>query len=308
MKKLISQGLEYLSPDLIERNPENPRIVFDERLMQELKESINEVGILVPLIVYYDDKKGKYVLLDGERRLKCARALSLKSVPANIVAKPSRLQNILKMFNIHNVRIEWGPMEIAWKLEVIMDDFKYEKEKDLVRLTSLKPAEIRKAKILLSYDKKYQGLVHKGPREGGIKEDFLIELKSTLSWLEKNLSFSKKNINKFIDILIEKHRKEIIRNYVKNFRDLNKIVKSGTPKEKVEIIIRRIIDDPNFSIEEAYEDSIRYSVTAKEIGNRAKRLISLLVDFKFIEKNDENTGLLAVLKKLKEVIEKIINK
>jgi len=308
MKKLISKGLEYLPPDLIERNPENPRIVFDEKLMQELKESINQVGILVPLIVYYDDKKNKYVLLDGERRLRCAKDLGLKNVPANIIAKPSRLQNILEMFNIHNVRIEWGPMEIAWKLKVIMDDFKYEKEKDLVRLTSLKPTEIRKAKILLSYDKKYQDLVHKGLKGGGIKEDFLIELKSTLVWLEKNLSFSKKNINGFIDVLIEKHRKEIIKNYVKSFRDLNKIVKSGISLERVKLIINKIIADPKFSVEEAYEDSIKYSVNIKEIENRARRLIALLADFEFIEKNEENKNLLSLLKELKEIIDRIINK
>lgn len=306
MKKPKSKGLEYLSPDLIERNPENPRIIFDERLMRELRDSINEVGILVPLIVYYDDEKEKYVLLDGERRLKCAKSLKFKSVPANIIAKPSKVQNILEMFNIHNVRIEWGPMEIAWKLKVLIDEFKYEKEKDLVRLTSLKPAEIRKAKILLSYGKEYQSLVHKGPKEGGIKEDFLIEIKPTLNWLEKNLSFSEKNNNKLIDALIEKHRKGIVKNYVQNFRDLNKIVKSEAPKQKIKIIIKQLIDNPNFTIEEAYEDSIKYSITAKDIEKRAKKLISLLMDFKFIGKSDENKSLLLTLKKLKEVIRKII--
>ncbi len=306
MKKLKSQGLEYLLPDTIERNPENPRIIFDEKLMQELKDSINEVGILVPLIVYYDDKKGKYILLDGERRLKCARDLKFKHVPANIVAKPTRLQNILEMFNIHNVRIEWGPMEVAWKLKVIIDEFGYEREKDLVRLTSLKPTEIRKAKTLLSYDKKYQNLVHRGPKNGGIKEDFLIELSSTLSWLKNNLSFSKENKNKLIDVLIEKHKKGVIKNYVRNFRDLSKIVKSGAPNQKIGAIIEKIISDPHFTIEDASEASIKYSITTKEISKRVTKLIDLLKSFRPIEKDGETENLLRALRKLKEVIQKII--
>ena len=36
----------------ISRNPENPRIIFDLTGMAELKESIRQVGILVPLIVF----------------------------------------------------------------------------------------------------------------------------------------------------------------------------------------------------------------------------------------------------------------
>lgn len=306
MKKLVSKGLEYLSPDLIERNPENPRIIFDEKLMQDLLKSIDEIGILVPLIVFPDDKKNKYILLDGERRLRCAKALNLKKVPVNIVAKPSRLQNILEMFNIHNVRIEWGPMEVAWKLKIIISEVGSDKEKDLVRFTALKPAEIRKAKILLSYSKEHQNLVHSGPKYGGIKEDFLIELKPTLNWLEKNLAFSQKDNYNFINILIKKHKDGIIKNYVKNFRDLVKIVRADLPKLKVKEIIKNISTNPEYSIDNAYESSIEYSINIKELERRVKKLVKILKGFKFIKKEDENIGLLEALRELKEVIQRFV--
>lgn len=308
IEKLKAKGLEYISPDQIDRNPQNPRLIFDEKLMRELKESINELGILVPLIVYYDDEKNKYILLDGERRWKCAIDLKLKKVPTNIIAKPTKLQNILEMFNIHNVRIEWGAMEIAWKLKIIIEEFGYTTEKDLSRITSLKPLEIRKSKTLLSYDKKYQNLVHLGPKNQGIKEDFLIELNPTLNWIEKNLDFSKEEKNRLIDSLIGKHKDKLIKNYVTDFRNLSKIVRSDMPQKRVHEIINRLMKEGNYTIEDAYETSVKYSLNLQDIERKSKRLIKILKDFKFDSNNEGNKELIKTLEELKQIILKILDK
>jgi ParB family transcriptional regulator, chromosome partitioning protein len=61
--------------------------------------SIDKHGIKVPLTVYRD--KGGYKLLDGERRWRCARKLGLKAVPAIIEEKPTELENLVIMYNIH---------------------------------------------------------------------------------------------------------------------------------------------------------------------------------------------------------------
>ena len=61
-------------PSSIEKNRDNPRMLFDVSDMKELEESISLRGILVPLIVFRkSENKDKFVLLDGERRLKCAK-------------------------------------------------------------------------------------------------------------------------------------------------------------------------------------------------------------------------------------------
>ena len=303
-----TMGLEYLNPERIERNPENPRLIFDEKLMQELTDSINEIGILVPLIVFYDEEKKKFVLLDGERRWKCSLKLRLEEVPVNIIAKPTRLQNILEMFNIHNVRMEWGPMEVAWKLEVIIKDFGYSRESELARLTSLNQSEIRKSKILLSYDKKYQDMVHDGPRRGGIKEDFLIELTPSLNWLEKNFKLSKQQKNSLIDSLIKKHKRRIIDNYVKGFRNLSKIVKSELPKEKLKSIIKNLSMNPDYTIDDAYEVSIKNVVSINDLERKVRRLIEQLSEFQIIWELKESKKLLSALNDLKDTINKIIGK
>ena len=69
-------ALRYIKVSDLEPNPHNPRVLFDPDPMETLRDSISKVGILVPLTVYEKAKaKGKYVILDGQRRWICAREL-----------------------------------------------------------------------------------------------------------------------------------------------------------------------------------------------------------------------------------------
>ena len=62
--------LTEIDPELIEPNPRNPRRYFNEERLDLLRTSIQEVGILVPLIAYRRTvgDGDRYVLMDGERR------------------------------------------------------------------------------------------------------------------------------------------------------------------------------------------------------------------------------------------------
>jgi len=110
-----SIGLREIDPKSLEKNPENPRVVFDEEDLAILRESIRESGILVPLLVYRRKRDGKFVILDGERRSVSARQLELETVPANVIAEPSQITNILTIFNIHNVRTQWVKITVIPK-------------------------------------------------------------------------------------------------------------------------------------------------------------------------------------------------
>ncbi|MCK4826449.1 ParB/RepB/Spo0J family partition protein, partial [bacterium] len=111
--KIISSKLAWIPIEKIRRNPHNPRVLFDPEPLNVLRDSIKEVGILVPLLVYESIKTKDYVILDGERRWRCAKELGLPDVPANVIEEPSTLNNILRMFNIHNVREPWELMPTA---------------------------------------------------------------------------------------------------------------------------------------------------------------------------------------------------
>lgn len=179
--------VEMIPTDRIRRNPENPRIIFDEAKMEILMESIHSVGILVPLIVYRDTEPGRYVLLDGERRWRCAQNLNLPEVPANVIPTPTRLENILRMFNIHNVREAWTITETAWKLSSVIELVENETgkrptEKLLTTLTGLTISGIRRCKKLLAFPDEFQKMVH----EGRIKSDFLIEMRARVVQWDTN--------------------------------------------------------------------------------------------------------------------------
>jgi len=304
MTDLKKSGLAYISPSVIEPNPENPRkkMGFDEKRMKELLESIKDLGILVPLIAYLDEKKKKYILLDGERRWRCAKQLELSRVPVNLIDKPSRLQNLLEMFNIHNVRIEWGAMETAWKLEKIMNESGKTKDYELAKLTSLKTTQIKKLKILLNYNKKYQNLVFLGPQEGGLKEDFLVEINPVIKFIKEKTNL---NTNSLLDSLIKKHKKKIIINYPIEFRLLKKIIFSEKvdDTEKVEII-NRLIGEKKYSIKEANEESIRFSLSYEEFIKKCSRMKNSLRSLKIRDlKQNEKEELKKRLKDLQREIE-----
>ena len=118
--------LRDLSPDRIERNPENPRLFFRPEEMDTLMASIRRYGIQVPITVYEDG--GKFILIDGERRWRSARKLNLKKIPALVQPKPTRLNNLLLMFNIHALREQWDYLTIANKLPDVIELFSSENE------------------------------------------------------------------------------------------------------------------------------------------------------------------------------------
>jgi ParB family chromosome partitioning protein len=65
---------------LIDRNPEQPRKVFDEDSIDELALTIKEHGIIQPLVVK-PVEAGRFLLVAGERRLRAATKAGLTEVP-----------------------------------------------------------------------------------------------------------------------------------------------------------------------------------------------------------------------------------
>ena len=65
--------------DSIEPNPNQPRRIFEGVAMEELKQSIAQHGILEPLVVR-PLQGGRYQIVIGERRWRCARDLGLPTV------------------------------------------------------------------------------------------------------------------------------------------------------------------------------------------------------------------------------------
>jgi len=169
-------GVKEVRTDELHPNPHNPRLLFDKEPLDTLRESIAKVGILVPLTVYLESRRERYVILDGQRRWMCAKELDLPTVPVNRVHEPTLVQNIVTMFQIHKLREDWELMPTALKLEVLMDKMQEKNAKKLAEHTGLDPAVVQRCKKLLSYPKKYQDMMLDPDPEKRVKADFFIEL------------------------------------------------------------------------------------------------------------------------------------
>ncbi len=75
-------GARLLPLDLIDPNPTQSRQVFDEAALGELANSIQQHGVLEPILVY--PQADRYLVIAGERRTRAARIAGLTDIPALI--------------------------------------------------------------------------------------------------------------------------------------------------------------------------------------------------------------------------------
>ncbi|WP_030956776.1 ParB/RepB/Spo0J family partition protein [Streptomyces sp. NRRL S-378] len=110
-----------LPMDAITPNPRQPREVFDEDALAELVTSIQEVGLLQPVVVR-QASPGRYELIMGERRWRACREAGLEAIPAIIRATDDEkllLDALLE--NLH--RAQLNPLEEAAAYDQLLQDF-----------------------------------------------------------------------------------------------------------------------------------------------------------------------------------------
>jgi len=102
-------------------NPKQPRHVFDEEALEELKTSIQEVGFLQPIVVR-DIGDGNYELVMGERRWRAAQAVGKESIPA--IVRDTRDDAMLRDALLENIhRANLNPLEEAAAYQQLLEEF-----------------------------------------------------------------------------------------------------------------------------------------------------------------------------------------
>lgn len=103
--------------DDIRPNPNQTRIYFDKEKLQELSESLIDVGMIEPVIVV--EKGGTYELIAGERRWRAAKEAGFKTIPA--LFKNSAEDKALEIMLIENIqREDLSPIEEAMSYELLL--------------------------------------------------------------------------------------------------------------------------------------------------------------------------------------------
>lgn len=111
----------------IERNPNQPRRDFDEEALQELANSIREIGIVQP-ITLRQTADNRYQIIAGERRWRASQMAGLTSIPAYI--RTINDENVMEMALVENIqREDLNAIEIALAYQHLLDNTRMTQEK-----------------------------------------------------------------------------------------------------------------------------------------------------------------------------------
>ncbi len=111
----------------IEANPNQPRREFDETALQELANSIREIGIIQPITLRQVDED-RFQIIAGERRWRASQLAGLTAIPAYI--RTIKDENVMEMALVENIqREDLNAIEIALAYEHLLSSTGMTQEK-----------------------------------------------------------------------------------------------------------------------------------------------------------------------------------
>ncbi len=113
-----------IAPTDIERNPRQPRQVFDEEALSELVHSIREFGLLQPIVVRATGSTSgpRYQIVMGERRWRAAQEAGLATIPA--IVRETGDDHLLRDALLENIhRVQLNPLEEAAAYQQLLEEF-----------------------------------------------------------------------------------------------------------------------------------------------------------------------------------------
>lgn len=158
------RGVRQTPIEEIQPNPRQPRARLDEEQLAELASSIQEHGVIQPLIVTETGSGAGYTLIAGERRLLAARQAGLREVP--VILREASEQQLVELALVENVqRADLSPLEAAEAYRQLNEEFGLSHEEIAVRVGKSRVAVTNTMRLLKLAQSVQQALV-----EGQISE------------------------------------------------------------------------------------------------------------------------------------------
>lgn len=156
IEKIVEKPSEMkVKINSVEPNREQPRKKFDENSLQELADSIEQFGVLQPLIVQKRDDY--YEIIAGERRWRAAKMAGLKEIP--VVIKEMTDEEIVEISLIENIQREnLNPIEEAIAFKRLLNEFNLKQEEVAERVSKSRTAVTNSIR-LLKLDERVQQMV-----------------------------------------------------------------------------------------------------------------------------------------------------
>ena len=110
----------------IHANPNQPRHDFNEEALQELADSISELGVIQP-ITLRKEEDGNYMIIAGERRFRASQLAGKTTIPAYILSANEK--DTMEMALIENIqREDLNPLEIALAYQQLIEQHNLSQE------------------------------------------------------------------------------------------------------------------------------------------------------------------------------------
>ncbi len=140
----------------VEPNRKQPRKNFDEDSLQELADSIRQVGVIQPILV--QDRKDHYEIIAGERRWRAAKLAGLKEVP--VIIRDYSEQEIMEISLIENIqREDLNPIEEAQAYKRLLTEFNLKQDEVAERVSKSRTAVTNSMRLLKLTDKVQQMVI-----------------------------------------------------------------------------------------------------------------------------------------------------
>lgn len=156
-------GYAWIGIDQIKANPDQPRSKFDDESLAELARSIDELGVLQPVVV--EERADGYTLIAGERRWRAAKRAGLSTIPAVIREKSG--DHTLVEALVENVqRMDLTPLEEARAYRQLLEEYGMTQDAVAARVGKSRPT-ISNTLRLLQLPAEIQGYVEDGEISSG---------------------------------------------------------------------------------------------------------------------------------------------
>ncbi|EFB93207.1 chromosome partitioning protein ParB [Prevotella bivia DNF00320] len=114
-----SSTINEVAIDQIEANPNQPRREFDPIALQELANSIKELGLVQPITLRQIAEE-KFQIIAGERRWRASQIAGLTAIPAYI--RTIKDENVMELALVENIqREDLNAIEIALAYEHLLE-------------------------------------------------------------------------------------------------------------------------------------------------------------------------------------------
>ena len=132
MQKQDMSDILRIPTDMIEPNPFQPRMSFDQESLEELADSVRTLGLIQPITVRRKSAD-RYQIISGERRFRACQMCGMDMIPAYI--RDTNDQGMLEMAIVENIQREnLDPIEVAMSYQRLIEECDLTQEQMAIRV------------------------------------------------------------------------------------------------------------------------------------------------------------------------------